>query len=78
MERGELGLLGVALKHALSIAETNDGNILGDLFMCTLERPDIGFGSKVKSIAFRSAVFPELEVTSEAVGQRQIILEDCW
>jgi len=77
MQRGELGLLGVALKHALTVPEINDGNTLGDFFMCALERPDIGFRLEVNSITFRNVVFPELEVTGDAANQRQISFEDC-
>ena len=76
-QRNQLGVLGIAMAEAVSNTELNDGNTLGDVFMCALEQPQVGFRDDLKALALKGVYFTELELTKEAVGGKMISFHDC-
>jgi hypothetical protein len=76
-QRETLGLLGIALHHAVINRDSSKGNMLGDVFMCALEQPAIGFREELNDVEFVGAYFPELEL-NDAIGQAlRITFEHC-
>lgn len=75
--REKLGVLGIALQEAAGHEELKVGNTVGDIFMCALEQPEVGFRKDLGSLQFVGAYFTELEVTDEAIQYARLAFQDC-
>ena len=76
-QRETLGLLGIALHQAVVSRDFSKGNILGDMFMCALEHPAIGFRDELTNVEFDGAYFPELELNDVIGERRRITFNHC-
>jgi hypothetical protein len=55
----------------------SEGNTIGDLLMCALEQPQVGFRPELKAVNVKSAYFTELEIAKEAIGNKVILFRNC-
>jgi hypothetical protein len=76
-KRNQLGVLGVALQEALSIPELSECNVVGDIFMCALEQPQIGFRDDLNFVNIGGTYFSEVELTADAIAGKVISFNDC-
>jgi hypothetical protein len=76
-QRNQLGVLGIALLEALANLDLAEGNTVGDLLMCALEQPQVGFRPELSAVNVKSAYFTQLEITKEAIGNNAISFRDC-
>jgi len=76
-KRNQLGVLGVALQEALSIPDMSECNMVGDILMCALEQPQIGFREDLSLINIGGTYFSELELTADAIAGKIISFNDC-
>lgn len=74
----QLGVLGIALQEAIANEEFTSGNTIGDLFMCAIEQPDIGFRNELNSITMNGSYFSEIEITKEPLRHaKSVVFRDC-
>ena len=73
-KENNLGILPVALSYDSGGYDANNGNLVGDLFLCAIQEPEILLKCENRQLNITGAHFPKLELTDEILSRTKITL----